>query len=162
MKKFLLVIGLVFGMGTVCEAQEIFNSMLEHNKKIAYDEKSNDVQAKVARFKYTALQYMRRKCFESEGDVTKKFMNDQAYYMDQFVMKFFESALLNTDLKPKEKKERIMLFIDASGSNPLFHDTDKELVNAYVENGKDFFTPFCLDTDWPKAYAAVMSKLEKK
>ena len=119
-------------------------------------------QAKVARFKYTALQYLKRKCFESEGEITKKFMDDQAYYMDQFVMKFFESALLNSSLKQKEKKERIMLFIDASGSNPLFKDPDKELVNAYVENGKGFFTPFCLDTYWPKAYAAIISKLEKK
>ena len=47
----------------------------------------------------------------------------------------------------------------ASCSNPLFNDPDKETVNSYINEGNEL-TPFCLDTDWEKAYAAAKAQLK--
>lgn len=148
-------------MSIHASGQDIFNTVLEDSKKIMNDSTNNIVAIKIARFKYTDLQYIKKKAFEKEGDVTKDFMDNQAYYMTEFLSTFFKAVILNTDLKKSEKKDLILLFIDASSSNSLFNDTDKELVNAYIDDSKNQITPFCLDTDWPKAYAAVMSKLQQ-
>jgi hypothetical protein len=42
----------------------------------------------------------------------------------------------------------------ASVNNSLFHDMDKDLAEAYLNNTK-FVTPFSLDTDWEKALAEI-------
>ena len=161
MKKYFLLFIILFCADFLsANAQEIFNSYLENAKKTLNDTTCNIVERKIAQFKYTELQYIKRKAFESNQDVTREFLDNQAYYMSQFISTFFEQAVLNSSLTKVQKKDRIMLFIDATGSNPLFNDTDKELVNAYVTNSKDQLTPFCLDTDWPKAFAAVASKLK--
>ena len=160
MKKLIFSMLFLFAGTSAMSAQDIFNAILEDSKKVMNDSTSNIYQARIANFKYNALQYIKRKSFEQEGDVTKKFLDDQAYFMKEFISTFFSSALLNQDLSKSDKKARIMAFIDASGSNPLFNDPDKELVNAYVENSKGQFTPFSLDTDWVKAYAAIQSLLE--
>lgn len=160
MKRIFLIISFLLASMSYLSAQDIFNTILEDSKKVMNDSTGNIYQAKIATFKYNALQYIKKKSFEQEGDVTKKFLDDQAYFMNELVTTFFSAALLNTSLSKSEKKARIMSFIDASGSNPLFNDPDKELVNAYVENSKGQLTPFSLDTDWVKAYSAVRSLLE--
>ena len=53
-----------------------------------------------------------------------------------------------------------MLFMDASISNPMFDDNDEETTMSYVKDGNEL-TPFSLNTDWQKAYAAVKSQLKK-
>ena len=52
-----------------------------------------------------------------------------------------------------------MIFLDATVSNPLFGDTDEEVIYAYIKEGTEL-TPFSLDTDWQKAFAAVKSQLK--
>lgn len=142
-------------------AQDIFNAKLEHAKKIVNDTTSNRLVAKIAQFKVSTLQYIKSKSFEDRDEVPASFFDNQAYYMEEFLNLFFSSALLNTSLSKNEKKSRIMSFIDASGSNPLFKETETDIVNAYVENAEGQLTPFSLNTDWPKAYAAIQSLLNK-
>lgn len=160
MKKFFVLFTILFGAIISGNAQEIFNNYLDNARKTANDTTCNIIERKIAQFKYTDLQYIKRKAFESERVVTREFLDNQAYFMSQFISTFFQEAVLNSNLTKMQKKERIMLFVDASGSNPLFYDTDRELVDAYV-NTKGQLTPFSLDTDWPKAFAAVASKLKK-
>jgi hypothetical protein len=160
--KHLLVLLFFLGVGCHVSAQDIFNTVLDDAKKVINDTTSNVLVAKIAQFKYTTLQYIKKKSFEGAGDVTKEFLDNQAYYMTEFLSTFFKSALLNTQLTKSEKKNRIMSFIDASGSNPLFNETETDIVNAYVENGEGQLTPFSINTDWPKAYAAIRSILDKE
>lgn len=161
MKHFTL---LLFFMGCTLHisAQDIFNTILQDSKKVINDTTSNVLLAKIAQFKYTTLQYIKKKSFEGKEDVTKEFLDNQAYYMSEFLSTFFKSALLNTSLTKSEKKSRIMSFIDASGSNPLFEETETDIVNAYVESNESQLTPFSINTDWPKAYAAIRSVLDKE
>ena len=44
--------------------------------------------------------------------------------------------------------------MDASFSNPLFNDPDKELTLAYFSDGNSL-TRFSLDTDWRRAVLAA-------
>ena len=50
------------------------------------------------------------------------------------------------------------MFMDASVSNPLFEDADEDNTMSYIIKGGEL-TPFCLNTDWQKAYAAAHSQL---
>lgn len=143
-------------------AQDIFKAILSDSRKVVNDPGSNAVLKRIAQFKVSDLGYIRDKAFEKSENVPVKFLDDQAYYMNQFVNSFIKDVLVNTSLSKAEKKKRIILFMDASCSNPLYKDTDTDLVNAYVNDSKNQFTPFCLDTDWPKAFAAVQSKLKSK
>lgn len=143
-------------------AQDIFKAILSDARKVVNDPGSNAVLKRIAQFKVSDLGYIRDKAFEKSENVPVKFLDDQAYYMNQFVNSFIKDVLVNTSLSKAEKKKRIILFMDASCSNPLYKDTDTDLVNAYVNDSKNQFTPFCLDTDWPKAFAAVQSKLKSK
>lgn len=161
MKKFLFLSILFAGVLLPASAQDIFNALLSDAKKVVNNPKSNITLAKIAQFKCNGLQYIHDKAINSNNRVTTKFLDDQAYYMNQFVNAFIKEALVNTSLSKSDKKKRIMLFIDASGSNPLFNDPDKEVVDAYV-SASNQLTPFSLDTNWVKAYAAVQSKLKVK
>ena len=161
MKNFIIIALLVFAPVFHASAQDIYKALLSDAKKAAEDTKSNPTLRKIAQFKRVGLEYIKEKAFKSDKEVTVKFLDDQAYYLNQFVASFIRDVLVNTTLTKAAKKKRIMLFIDASGSNPLFNDPDREVADAYVTT-EGQLTPFSLDTDWMKAYAAVQSVLEKE
>ncbi len=160
MIKFIVTLFFFSFLSFPVYAQDIYNALLNDAKKAAENPKSNPVSRKIAQFKRVGLEYIKEKAFKSDKEVTVKFLDDQAYYMNQFVSSFIRDALVNTSLSKSEKKKRILLFIDASGSNRLFNDPDREVADAYVTT-EGQLTPFSLDTDWVKAYAAVQSVLEK-
>lgn len=160
MKKLLLLISLFIGAQLQGSAQEIFNTILHDAQAVVDDSTSSVVSAKIAQFKVDALKYIRTKAFERQDEVSKVFLDNQAYYMKQFLSTFFSGVVTNSELSKAQKKDLILFFMDASQSNPLYNDPDRELVDAYVHNSKTQFTPFCLDTDWTKAYAAVQSRLK--
>jgi hypothetical protein len=162
MKKIAFIAAILLSLTVNLHAQDIYKAILNDAKTIVNDPSGNPVLRKIAQFKVSDLQYIHDKAIASPHEVTTKFLDDQAYYMNQFINTFIREALVNTSLTKADKKKRILLFMDASSSNPLFNDEDKELVNAYINDSKNQFTPFCLDTDWTKAYAAVMSKLNEK
>jgi hypothetical protein len=60
---------------------------------------------------------------------------------------------------PEERAKKVMIFLDATVSNPLFNDTDEETIYAYIKEGTEL-TPFSLDTDWQKALAAVKAQIK--
>ena len=160
MKKLFLLLFVITSLSIPSSAQEIYNAMLKSQKEIVNNGNSNLTLKKLAQFKVTALEYLKEKAFKSDKVITTKFMDDQAYYMNEFVNSFIQNVLVNQTLKKPDRKKRIMLYVDASGSNPLFKDTDKEVCDAYVTAGNQL-TPFSLDTDWVKALAAVESEIEK-
>ena len=64
-------------------------------------------------------------------------------------------------MKKKKKKDRVLrIFRDASVSNPLYNDPDRQFVLAYY-NREDFLTQFSLDTDWVKAFEEAKKKLRQ-
>lgn len=155
---WLYLLLLVVSLAGETRAQDIYKTILADAETTMNDESNNIVVRKIATFKYDDLRYIYSKAVEGENEVTYKFLDDQAYYLSLFINSFISDVLLNESLSKSDKKKKINLYIDATGSNPLFNDTDKGLVNAYVNDSKNQYTPFCLDTDWVKAFAAVKSQ----
>lgn len=162
MKRICLTILL---MATLCvggNAQDIFKEILHNAKTVANDPNSNVSIAQVATFKVTALQYIQETAFRVKDTLTVKFFDDQAYCMQQFVNSFLQDVLVNTTLTNKQKKDEVVFYMNASCSNPLFNDPDTGLTLSYVNDSKHQLTPFSLDTDWTKAYAAILDHKRQK
>jgi len=158
MKKHLLLLLFLPLLPAPAKAQEVYNFVLESATRVVNSPTSNFTQTRIAQFKRTALLYLRRKAFERREQVTEQFLNEQAYCMSEFIALFFGEILKDNSLPDAKRKRKIMLFMDASASNPLFGDTDLETVHSYIKEGTEL-TPFSLDTDWTKAYAAVQAEL---
>ena len=75
--------------------------------------------------------------------------------MIEFVNLFVKR--LSGEKRKNEKNIVIANFKNATITNPLFNDTDKEVIYGYVDNDK-FLTQFSLDTDWVKALELVGGK----
>lgn len=155
----LLLAGLCFT--PALKAQEVFSYMLESSARIINNPSSSYTSVRIAQFKMTALTYLQDKAFETRTQVTEDFLNTQAYYMNEYVTSFV-SMLADRELlkQEDERRKRILLYTDASLSNPLFFDSDKETTLSYVDDSESL-TPFSLDTDWQKAGAAVRAVLKQ-
>lgn len=156
MKRIILSIIMIAVFGLACPAQDIFKEILQSAKTVANNPKTNLSIAQIATFKVTALQYVQETAFKVKDTLTVKFFDDQAYCMQQFVNSFVQDVLVNTTLTGKQKKDEVVFYMNASCSNPLFNDPDTSLTLSYVNDSKHQLTPFSLDTDWTKAYAAIL------
>ncbi len=161
MKKIIVALCLFSFFGLEMKAQDVFKMYLKDAKEVVNNPKSNLILAKIAQFKCSALEYINEQAFKDKEEVEASFLDNQAYYLNEFINSFIKDVLVNPSLSSKAKKEGILTYMDASVSNPLFNDADKEVVNAYIDDSKNQYTPFCLDTNWIKAYAAIKS-LKKK
>lgn len=139
-------------------AQEVYNLVLANATRIVNSPTSGFAQAQIAQFKRTALVYLKRKAFEQCDTVPSTFLDTQAYYLSEFVTLYFNEIVKSKKLSDAKRKERIVLFMDASASNPLFKDPDQETTMAFVLDS-DSLTPFCLNTNWEKAYSAAKENL---
>ena len=136
MLKISLILLFLLSCGTTAKTQEVYNYVLNNAIRTVQSPTSGFTQTRIAQFKQTALTYLRKKATETMPEVTDQFLNTQAYYMSEF----------------------ITLFFDASKSNPLFDDTDTETTDSYILEGNQL-TPFSLNTDWPRAYAAAKDNI---
>ena len=79
-------------------------------------------------------------------------VNEQAYAMYEFVNLYIKQL---AEAKTPESKDLVgKEFRTASLNNPLFNDTDLEVVQSYVSNDT-YLTRFSLDTNWVKALEEV-------
>lgn len=157
LKKSLILLFLLSIVATA-KAQEVYNYVLNNATRTVQSPTSGFTQTRIAQFKQTALIYLRKKALETMPEVTDQFLNTQAYYMSEFITLFFDEILKSKKQDSEKKKAKIMLFMDASKSNPLFDDTDTETTDSYILEGNQL-TPFSLNTDWPRAYAAAKDNI---
>ena len=158
MLKISLILLFLLSCGTTAKAQEVYNYVLNNAIRTVQSPTSGFTQTRIAQFKQTALTYLRKKATETMPEVTDQFLNTQAYYMSEFITLFFDEILKSKKQDSEKKKAKIMLFMDASKSNPLFDDTDTETTDSYILEGNQL-TPFSLNTDWPRAYAAAKDNI---
>lgn len=159
MRIFVLLFTLLT-LTTTARSQEVYNLVLENATKVVNSPTSGFAQTQIAQFKRTALIYMKSKAFERTDSVPAVFLNTQAYYMSEFLSLFFNVILKDKKSDASVRKEKILIFMNASAMNPLYNDEDKETTMAFVNDGGEL-TPFSLDTDWQKAYLAAKENLEK-
>lgn len=160
MKKLMFVV-VMMCLALTTKAQDVYNELLSSSIKVAEDETKDIETRKIATFKYDELNYMKQMVLpEVLKDTTDlvtmnrviKQLNEQSYAMYQFINLFFQ-RLASTN--KKDGKEAVLaLFKAASINNPMFNDTDKDLVLAYYNND-NYITQFSLDTDWVKALEDV-------
>ena len=158
MLKKLLIFLFLLSIVATAKAQEVYNYVLNNAIRTVQSPTSGFTQTRIAQFKQTALTYLRKKALETMPEVTDQFLNTQAYYMSEFITLFFDEILKSKKQDSEKKKAKIMLFMDASKSNPLFDDTDTETTDSYILEGNQL-TPFSLNTDWPRAYAAAKDNI---
>ena len=134
--------------------------VMENATRIVNSPSSSYTQTQIAQFKRTALTYLKSKAFEQTDSVSAEFLNIQAYYLSEFLSSFFKEILKGKRKNTTEKQALIELYMDASVSNPLYNDLDQETTMSYITEGGQL-TPFCLNTDWQKAFYAVSDKKKK-
>lgn len=159
MKNWILLLLLWAGSSLNGKAQDVYNMVLESATRIVNSPTSGYTQTQIAQFKRTALVYMKQQAFKKSSTVSADFLNTQAYFLSEYITLFFDEILKSKKLASEKRKERILLFMDASVSNPLFNDPDHETTLSFINDGGEI-TPFSLDTDWQKAYAAVKDNLK--
>lgn len=147
----------VFVMGV--NAQEIYKIVYKNAEQIVNDPNSGVTKARIAQFKVSQLTYLYQKAFETMPEVTDRFLDVQAYYLTEFMSLYQAELVKSSKDTPEERAKKVMIFLDATVSNPLFGDTDEETIYAYIKEGTEL-TPFSLDTDWQKALAAVKAQLK--
>jgi hypothetical protein len=155
-----LLLTLLFATFTLGgSAQEIYKLVFESAKTTLENPATSLTKAKIAQFKISQLTYMYQKAFETMPEVTDRFLDIQAYYLSEFLTLYQADLVKSSNLSAEERAKRVMIFLDATVSNPLFNDKDEETIYAYIHEGTEL-TPFSLDTDWEKALAAVKAQLK--
>ena len=147
----------VLAMGA--NAQEIYKIVYKNAEQIVNDPNSGVTKARIAQFKVSQLTYLYQKAFETMPEVTDRFLDVQAYYLTEFMSLYQAELVKSSKETPEERAKKVMIFLDATVSNPLFNDTDEETIYAYIKEGTEL-TPFSLDTDWQKALAAVKAQIK--
>lgn len=158
-KKTLLGIAFCGFFSVAAQAQNVYNEIREKSQT-AVTNATNDVVKQINQFKVDALDYMLIKMREQMPDSTTAFLDKQAFAMNNFI-NYYIQQITEIHSMPQAYQVKVMqLFMDASLSNPLFDDTDKELTLGYFANS-NCLTRFSLDTDWRKASAAVAIEIKK-
>ncbi len=152
MKK--LIVLLLLAISATAYSQEAYSELRRKASSTVSDPKANALVKQISQFKLDALNYVAIKMREHMSDSSAAFLDKQAIAMDNFV-NFYVEKLIESTKKPNvDQVKTIKMFMDASYSNPLFKDKDTELALSYY-NRKDCLTRFSLDTDWPRAVAAI-------
>ena len=147
---------LMLSMST--QAQDIYNELRQKNRAVVENPQSNDLVKKISQFKLDALNYMAIKMQEEMPDSSVQFLDRQAYAMNAFVQFYIEKLIELNKMPGTLQVQMTKLFMDASYSNPLFKDKDKEMTLSYYN--RDCLTRFSLDTDWPRALAAITEAMD--
>ena len=154
MKKYLLLLIMTCFTVSVANAQEIYKEVvrLKTNAETLMNDttKNMDVR-KVACFKNDALYYLIDKAADAP-DFSELELGKQANAMIEFVNTFIKR--LSQEKKKKDKNIILATYKNATTSNPLFNDPEKEVTYGYVDNEK-YITQFSLDTDWVKALQTI-------
>lgn len=160
MKRLLILLLAIYSFHININAQDVYMSIRSKAIAAVNDPKTDVLLKQLNQFKIDALDYMVMKMKEVMPDTTAVFLDQEAFGMNSFLNLYIKSVLESQKEPPAYQVKVIKLFMDASFSNPLFNDPDKELVLCYFADGKSF-TRFSLDTDWLLAYVAAKNELKK-
>lgn len=161
MKKLFLTIMMACTCTLQSNAQEIYTEIKAMAQEVIDNPQANPIIKQMNTFKLTALNYMGMKMRETMPDSTAAFLDKEALALYNFMTIYTQTLAENSQQPAAYQTKLIELFMDASYSNPLFNDTDKDYVLQYFVKG-DCLTRFSLDTDWLRALKAVDTELKKR
>ena len=154
MKRLFITLGLVFTLSASVSAQDIYYEVRRSAQENIDNPATNPIVKQFSLFKLEALNYMAIKMKEVMPDSTAEFLDHEALALNTFLTSYTASLMESKDEPAAYQVKVIKAYMDASYSNPLFNDPDKEMVLAYYRNGK-CLTRFSLDTDWRRALLAA-------
>lgn len=163
MRKVLLTLLVLMASVTGMQAQSLYKTVYDRATAVVNNPASSDEEIQINQFKVTALNYLSMMVQKRGLKKDSYFYDSQAVNLQSFVTDFQVNLEKGRKISPAKRLEILKIYTDACKFNPMFHDTDKERVNAYV-NDKTTLTPFTLDTDWEKAYdqATTLAKAALK
>ena len=163
MKKIILSLLVLMASVASIQAQDLFKTVRDNATKVVNNPSSSDEEIQINQFKVTALNYLAMMVQKRGLKKDTYFYDSQAVNMTSFITDFQVNLEKARAISPAKRMEIMKIYTDASKFNPLFKDSDKEKVNCYVDE-KTTMTPFCLDTDWEKAYdqATTLTKAALK
>ena len=160
MKRFLFTLIVGFFTTFTLSAQDIYQEIRQTAQNKLNDPNIDPVVRQFNLFKVEALNYMVIKMKEEIPDSSATLLDKEALALNAFLNLYTESLVECRQLPVAHQKKVILAFIEASCSNPLFNDTDQELVLAFF-NDKSCITRFSLDTEWLRATLAAKEKLKQ-
>ena len=141
-------------------AQDVYKSIRDKAQQTVQAPGTTGVLKEFNQFKVDALDYLLIKMREQMPDSSTVLLDKEAYALNNFI-NLYTATILEVRTQPKaDMIEVVKIFMDASYSNPLFNDADKELALAYFSDGKSM-TRFSLDTDWRRAYIAASVEIKR-
>jgi hypothetical protein len=161
MKKIIATLFIACSCWTNIQAQDVYYSIRNKAKESVESPETPMLMKKLNQFKIDALDYMVMKMREQMPDSSATYLDKQAYALNNFLLLYMRSVIDSQKLPKVQQVDIIKLFMDATYSNPLFNDQDKELVLAYFSDGSSF-TRFSLDTNWQLAFIAVATEMKKR
>lgn len=159
MKKIITFITFTFIVLAQASAQDLYKKVYETSIDIVNSPNSSDEQIQINQFKVTVLNYMASQVKKSGEEKDSYFYDSQAVNMSSFITDFESNVMKARAMSTAKRLQVIEIYRNASLSNPLFNDGDKDKVYCYV-NDKTTYTPFSLDTDWEKAYEEATIKIK--
>lgn len=159
MKKLLITLLVLTASVTGIQAQSLYKTVYDKATAVVNNPASSDEEIQISQFKLTALNYISLMVKKRGLQKDSYFYDSQAVNLNSFITDFQVNLEKGRTISPAKRTEILKIYTDASKFNPMFKDTDKEKVNCYVDD-RTTLTPFCLDTDWEKAYdqATTMAK----
>lgn len=151
MKKLLLTLLVLTASVTGIQAQSLYKTVYDKATAVVNNPASSDEELQISQFKLTALNYMSMMVKKRGLQKDSYFYDSQAVNLNSFITDFQLNLEKARTISPAKRMEILKIYTDASKFNPMFKDTDKEKVNCYVDD-RATLTPFCIDTDWEKAY----------
>ncbi len=158
-KLFYTTVVMLFMFTVNTNAQEVLNAVMQSAKNALKDPVQNFSKTQIAKFKIDELNYLKSKAGNIETIKRNDLLDIQAYYMSEFLSRYLTEIIYSEGQPDSVKKAMVYLFVNASAICPLFNDTNKDVINKYLNSDKQL-TPFCLDTDWEKAYKFINKAME--
>lgn len=148
MKKVIFTLLVLMASVSGIQAQSLYKTVYDRATAVVNNPKASDEEIQINQFKVTALNYM-------STQINKRGLKKDSYFYDSQAVNlasFITDFQANLAKAPATKRtEVIRIYQEACKNNPMFKDTNKDMVNCYVED-KLTLTPFCIDTNWEKAY----------
>jgi len=144
---------------TSSNAQNLYKKVFNNAISVVNNVASNDQQIQINQYKITALNYITNQVKKRKLEKDSYFYDSQAVNLASFITDFETNVIKARSISTEKRLEVIACYRDASLSNPLFNDSDKETTYVYV-NDKQTYTPFSLDTNWEKAYGIATEKMK--
>lgn len=160
MKKILISIILVLSFTSTLSAQEVYSEIRRTAQVKVNDPNTDMLVRKFSMFKLEALNYLAIKMKEEFPDSTAELLDKEALSLNVFITNYTRSLIESQTMPDNLQKKIIKAYMDASYSNPLFNDSDQEMVLCYF-NDQNSLTRFSLDTDWRRAVLAAKAALKE-